>query len=367
MKGGSDEKPIRADSPPSASPSRRSSSRLVGLDAARVLATLGIVWVHVSEIQGVAAKWTALGRFGTSFYIMAAVFFAARSRLRHPDASTADLAKKRARRLLLPYVLWCAVYATFYLSTMIPQGYSAADVALYWGPAFGTAPHLWFLPFAFCAGVLTSFCVARLARLSTRALAWGGIIATLGSYLLCYGWIHPALDQGWLVRMRLHRLGRWVEEAPLVVGAMFGLTLYVRFLPQLAKLGKKRRLRLSGLCFLGFLLVQAAYARFLKQLTPLFWTDLHFFANAAGAFWLVAFVAARDNKWLRRLAPYGQATYFAFLAHQLVIDITKRGLSYLPGHGTIGFALVCSVLVFLISAFLGRLVGRIRPLRWLVP
>src|SRR5690606_16977314 len=127
-------------------PSARASSRVPGLDAARVLATFGIVWVHTAEIQGQDPAINTLGRFGTSFYILAAIFFAARSHITRPSTRTWDVARSRGRRLLIPYVLWCAIYAIFYFSTMYPQGHPVSAITRYWGPFFGTAPHLWFLP-----------------------------------------------------------------------------------------------------------------------------------------------------------------------------------------------------------------------------
>ncbi len=70
--------------------------------------------MHTAEIQGQPAELNTLGRFGTSFYILAAIFFTARAGLLRPDLSFWTGLKKRARRLLIPYVLWCAIYAAFY-------------------------------------------------------------------------------------------------------------------------------------------------------------------------------------------------------------------------------------------------------------
>src|SRR5688572_5173831 len=47
----------------------QSSGRLANLDAGRVLATYGVMWTHVAEMQGHPPAWAALGRFGTSFYV----------------------------------------------------------------------------------------------------------------------------------------------------------------------------------------------------------------------------------------------------------------------------------------------------------
>lgn len=345
----------------------RASSRVPGLDAARVLATFGIVWVHTAEIQGQDPAIVTIGRFGTSFYILAAVFFAARSHIKRPQTRTVDVARSRARRLLVPYVLWCGIYAVFYFCTMYPQGYPVAQITRYWGLLFGTAPHLWFLPFAFVAGVLASLLVPRLLKLPGGLLLIIGPVLTLSLYVYVYGWGYSALDLSALTAFGVHRIDRWTEEAPLVLGAIFGVAIYGKYLPSLSRLGKRRRQRIAIVALVGFLLTEVAYSVFLDSLAVLFWNRVRFFANVAGAFWLVAFVAARRNEWILRLAPYGSATYFAYLAHQLILDSVKTALKSVPGHGSLWFAFLSTVGIFWIAVSLGLLVARVRHLRWLSP
>src|SRR5690606_35965581 len=88
-------------------------SRLVGLDAARVLATFGIVWTHVAEGQGQSYGWTALGRFGTSFYIIVAAIFVVRGAERSVPRPFLGEVRERGRRLLKPYVVWSVVYGLY--------------------------------------------------------------------------------------------------------------------------------------------------------------------------------------------------------------------------------------------------------------
>jgi len=348
-------------------PRRRPSSRVIGLDAARVLATLGIVWVHTAEIQGQDARLNTLGRFGTSFYILAAVFLAARSHLHRPETRSWDVALRRARRLLIPYVLWCLIYAIFYFSTMYPQGHPADVITRYWGILFGTAPHLWFLPFAFVAGVLASLSVPKLLLFSRRSLVLVGGLVTIGLYVFVYGWAYGALNKQWITSVGLHRLARWVEEAPLVVGAIFGVAIYGKSLREISRWGASRRRRVVYLGAIGFLLTQAAYGYFLEDLGSLFWNRVRFFANVAGAFWMVTFLAAWQGPWTRRLAPLGSATYFAYLSHQMILDSVKGKLQEVPGYGSLGFACASTLGIFALAVALGLLVSRVRFLRWLSP
>lgn len=342
-------------------------ARVTALDAARVLATWGIVWVHTAEIQGQPAALNTLGRFGTSFYILAAVFFVARSHMRHPEARSRDILKRRAGRLLRPYLLWCAVYAAFYFTTMRPQGHPVSVIVRYWGPLFGTAPHLWFLPFAFFAGVIASLTVPRLSKLPGWLLVGGGLLVTAAAYLAVYATIYPALDKPWITQMRIHRLARWVEEAPLIVGACVGCAIYAKYLERISRWGRKKRMRVALFSLLGFLLTQFCYAWFLEELGQAFLNRARIMANLAGAFWLVTMVSARRGPWLNWLAPLGQATYFAYLSHQLILDASKGWLAHLPGHGTLIFAFASTNGIFALSVGFGWLVARSRRLRWLSP
>ena len=340
---------------------------MTGLDAARVLATFGIVWVHVAEIQGQPAELNTLGRFGTSFYTLAALFLSSRAYFLGRDVRPWDIIRRRAKRLLVPYVIWCALYAAFYFSTMYPQGHPVDVITRYWGPLFGTAPHLWFLPFAFTAGAIATYAVPRLMKWPSSVLLTVGSLSTLALYVYVYGWGYAALDQPAITLARVHRLARWVEEAPLVWGALFGLAWYGKHVRRIGRMGRKRRMRLSYVGFLCFVLVQVFYAVYLEELGTYFWNRVRFLANVAGVAWLITFVAAREGTWIGKLAPLGRATYFAYLSHQMILDAIKLQLTFLPGYGTLGFALASSLGIFALCVGLGLLVARIRLLRWLSP
>jgi hypothetical protein len=215
--------------------------------------------------------------------------------------------------------------------------------------------------------VCASLAVPRLLKLPGPVLIVVGIVVTLASYVLVYGWGYQALNKEWITQVRLHRLARWTEEAPLVVGAIFGVAIYGRYLPELSRLGRRKRQRLALLAFAGFAVAQLSYGYYLDELGAIFWNRVRFFANIAGAFWMIAFVAARRGKWIGRLAPLGQATYFAYLSHQLILDASKRLLTFVPGYGTLWFAFVSSLGIFLTAVALGLLVARVKLLRWLSP
>jgi hypothetical protein len=347
--------------------SSRASARILAIDAGRLLATSGIVWVHVSEVQGLSARAAALGRFGTSFYIVAAVFMTALPFFGRARRSAREIVSLRARRLLIPFVLWSAIYAAFYLGTMLPQGYALTDIVSLWGPLAGTAPHLWFLPFAFLASALTAGLMPRLLALQQRTLTLALVACVLLTYSATYGVLLPTLDHGGLARLSLVRLGRYIEEAPLALSALFGVALYGKHREKLGRLGAPRRRRLGALLGLAFLLTQLAYFFALEPLRHLFWTEVRLFANLAGCLLLSLCLAWRKDAVISWLSRFGRATYFAFLVHQLLLDLIKVPLAGVPGHGGLALALITTAGVFGVSLALGVWVPKVPGLRALVP
>jgi uncharacterized membrane protein len=204
-------------------------------------------------------------------------------------------------------------------------------------------------------------------KLPTWFLLYGGIFFTFSAYVFVYSWAYHAIDQPYLDSIYINRLDRWTEEAPMVLGAIFGVALYGRSLPRLSRMGRRKRIRLSRFCLFAFVLTQVAYCLFLDDLGSYFWNRVRFFANIAGAFWMLAFLSAWRGKWTLRLAPLGGATYFAYLSHQMILDGVKSHLKSWPGYGSLWFAILSTLVIFGLAVALGFLVRRVRFLRFLSP
>jgi hypothetical protein len=102
----------------------------------RLLSALGIVWFH-TQVAG-----AEVGYGGLIFFLIATIYFGGR----------AKSFKQRALRLLVPWSIWMVFYGAINLAAGRPLvSYADGFVAkLLWG----TANHLWYLPFAFLALVL---------------------------------------------------------------------------------------------------------------------------------------------------------------------------------------------------------------------
>lgn len=121
------------------------------LDTARLVAAFGIVLFHTG------APGAAIGYAALPFFLMAMLMLGARSAARLPFRTYAG---NRARRLLVPWLVWSGIYGSLKLADALAGGAPLAGEfhasMLLTGPAL----HLWFLPFA-CIACLAVHPLAR--------------------------------------------------------------------------------------------------------------------------------------------------------------------------------------------------------------
>jgi peptidoglycan/LPS O-acetylase OafA/YrhL len=345
-------------------PDATAPDRLAALDAARVIATFGIVSVHVAEAQGQSLAHAALGRFGTSFYIIVAALFVVRSAERETRTFSSEF-KRRSSRLLRPFLIWSLVYGLYYGVLGRSLGYSWSGLTQWWGPVAGTAVHLWFLPFIFFWGLVAFLLTPRLRVLSATTLLFWGALVSIGLYWFCYRRLHFAVSRPLLWKYHLHRLDRWIVEIPPFFAAFFGALVFHRLSEARRKWITDNALWLGALGLLLFIVTEYLYAQnvwAIKQATS---TEGRFMGNFAALFLLVALLSARNTWLVERLSRQGRYTYVAFLCHMLFIELIRNRASALPGYGTAWFAWVTTMLLFLTSLGLSHVVASSKALRFL--
>ncbi len=139
-----------------------STARASGVEALRVVSAIGIIFFHAG------ATGASVGYAGLPCFLVVSVAVAAR---RSPeDAREGWLGqqlRRRADRLLLPWLFWCAVYGA---ARCLDAGLSGEGLFDWLSPEmllFGTWIHLWYLPFAFLATMVAS--VPAIGGLARRA------------------------------------------------------------------------------------------------------------------------------------------------------------------------------------------------------
>lgn len=182
--------------PPPVSPSER--QRQCGIDLLRFGAAVGIVVFHAGA-PGALIGYAALPMF--------------LALLVHLERTYTPPLRRRAARLLTPWLAWSALYAGLKsaeaLTLGTPLGAEFAWPMLLYGPV----QHLWFLPYAFAAGALL-----RAVPAPEGKAAFRGALALLPAI-----WLGTALvDAGALPTP----LGEWMVGLPaLWIGVLLGPAL----------------------------------------------------------------------------------------------------------------------------------------------
>jgi len=157
------------------------------LDHARLGAAFGIVLFH-SGAPGAAIGYAAL-----PFFLIVMLMLGAPGAAR---LTFSAYATGRARRLLLPWLIWSGAYGLLKLTDALVNGAALSTEFAPWMLLTGPALHLWFLPFAFAA-CLMLYPLARIGTPRGRglALALCGLAALAAQGLNQGGALPPPLAE----------------------------------------------------------------------------------------------------------------------------------------------------------------------------
>jgi peptidoglycan/LPS O-acetylase OafA/YrhL len=151
---------------PHASPDALMGGKLDVIELVRFIAACGVVWFHVPGVP-----YREYGHAGLVCFILIAIVFQAAGAGREPAGR---YFKKRASRILTPWLFWFAFYGLFNLAKGKPLfPHSEGFVAhLLTGPWVG----LWFMPFILLASVPV-FLLAKLVPKTHAAIPAGAFLA----------------------------------------------------------------------------------------------------------------------------------------------------------------------------------------------
>ncbi|MEJ2704092.1 MAG: acyltransferase [Sedimentisphaerales bacterium] len=149
-------------------------ARIASVERLRILAIFGIVWFHSENASG-----RSIGYAGLPIFLM--LFYALSVRKSKPEDFFV-FAKKKARRLLKPWIFWVVVYTVCMVAKQMMEGASVSKVFSNFIILAGPRIHLWYMPFAFLSGLLVNSLQRTTQRVSPRVLVLGGALA--GGFLL---------------------------------------------------------------------------------------------------------------------------------------------------------------------------------------
>lgn len=299
--------------------------RAPGLDVLRVVAVLAIVWFHCGAPGGRWLCWHLPALVMISTALMAG---------RASTSTFPALARRRAGRLLVPWLFWCAVYAAWALAVAVRRGSDLSGVFNPWMLLGGTDAHLWYLPFAFLAALAVGVvqrCLPTVARPTDQHSGIRSAAVPAGATLLAGALLAlvACLPDGWFH----HRTGlpaplpQYLFCLPAVpLGFVIGTA---------AACGQgPGSLRLT---LLGVSLFVAAVCLALDRAGT---GRLSFDYAAAGLLVWVALMVVRSVP--ARLARVADLAFPTYLVHLLIHHLVLR--THLVERGTYGFAAGVTVL-----------------------
>lgn len=313
-------------------------ARLDWLDAARVLAAVGVILIHVTangagepfhvesatQNYGAAFLRIVAELSGAEIFIVMSAFLLA-ARLDREDAPWWSRLRSNARRLLIPYAVWSVFFVFFRLIKAGEFGYTKGlwhEITSWqeWVKYVigGSAQyHLHFIPTLFC--VLLMFPAMRIAR---RTPALGLLIIPwlfAMDAMLRWGWGYFTDPMaGYLFGRLVHNLG-YVGYG-FAAFALYGLSR--RDVPK----GVSREIvAFSTLLVAMAFLVTITYGMAVASAGK--WVDRSgavFYAHQLMPVFVVGlFLALRDRAWSPRWRRLGSYTFGVYLVHPIFIALVE--------------------------------------------
>lgn len=314
-------------------------------DVIRLVAAVAVIVVHSPGLDRVP-DWSLPLRFAVPFFCCTAAHFAfLQYRKRVPPDSLRSYADERFERVYRPFVAWSLVYA---VTQLLAYWFGLADTEPKIGPElflFGTAAHLWFIPFILAAGIAVYACMPVIAR---RPAAGGAVAAAIGVALALWQCWSPGRPEDLPLPIQLVARSTSIFAGTAIASWVLGLAVSRR-----ARLA----IAVAGLCF-G---VTGSWCAVTMGGSRVMW------GTSIGV--SVYCLCLGGMRWpalrpLSSLGPYSLGVYFAHYAFvEGYEDIGKKvfGLSVTPG--TNALLIAASIVSAIVAVWV---LSRFEPTRRLV-
>lgn len=294
-----------ADKPVPVESVRADEARRTGLDAARILAALGIVWTHANADAEYASP-AALGRFAVPFFSVVAGIFLVDT-LRDASWSKAKaFLIRRAGKLYIPFIAWTIIYIAFRMSASMVVSVKDPFQVRWWLPLTGSMYHLWFLPFLLIATIILTPLLVFALRRRAWSLILAAVLITGGLLIVRFPFRVSAVHTS----DHFYFLDRVSARSPaLLWGTAIGLLIA----------SDPRSWRVSRfMAVVGFGITAFCMGVYWQNgRTP--WA-----ANLGGVGWLLVGLGIDRTAVSRWLSPLGRLSYGIYLIHPLIIAIVYK-------------------------------------------
>jgi peptidoglycan/LPS O-acetylase OafA/YrhL len=330
-----------------------SSQRMVTLDAAKYLAALGVIWIHVCQTPE-TSQWSTLGRFAVPFFAAAAGYLLVGSLSKPTPIAPSKFLQSRITRLYAPFACWSLLYvvAGQAKAILIPDQTASP---LTWDLFYvGGAYHLWFIPYLIAASSVGYFVCSMVGNNPDRRIVAAGCAYLAG--LTCAA----LLDQLPIVDAPLHYMA--MTTPGFLWGASLGWVGISKPGDQGVKTKEYGPLVWLPLATMGFsFIVLAAVSRS---------TVLE---NASGTALLVAALFAstrlatrQASTTLTTLGKLGQVSLGIYFSHLLVVKLGEVILQRTAIAETWTSVILLMLLATIVATIFSLLAARFKATRWLV-
>ncbi len=264
------------------------------LDIARLLAALGVVWIHACQNPAMASQ-AAWGRFAVPFFAATAAYLAVGSLLKRDQLGWREFTTSRLTRLYIPFIIWSGIYLTFKFAKSLCLPTAENEFPGWELLLFGGAYHLWFIPFLLFASLWLFLLVNAFGR-SASASRQAAMACFTAGLLLAISFSQRPLPEN-----------EWGFMALALPALLWGAALgWLRLNPS------NTTRWLATLALSGFVICQ--FSIHSQTRAPIM-------ENAAGISLLMAALYLPPWHRLKTLARWGQFSLGLYFSHLLFIKV----------------------------------------------
>lgn len=160
---------------------------MAGIDLLRIVAAVGIIWFHTE-----GAPYPQIGYAGLPVFLLIYFSLVTKQSQLHP---TGEFLRRRWDRLLKPWLFWSAVYGACRVAKAVcaMDAGSLEQMLSVETLLVGTCIHLWYLPYAFVAGLFLHVLNRRMRKVNDTTVVLAATF--IGAFVLAAATVSLQIHQ----------------------------------------------------------------------------------------------------------------------------------------------------------------------------